>query len=144
MTVILAWQKPAIGSDAMNRTAMLAVAAGLTIGLEGVGQAQTTLTGLHKAEDEKVMVPTLNVTVDQLEEMEIYGANGEEIGEVDDVLVDASAKPVAISADVGGFLGVGEKGVVIGLDQVTADGDHLKVNMTKDQIQALPAYQDDD
>ena len=105
---------------------------------------QTALTGLHKAEDETVMVPTLNVTVDQLEAMEIYGANGEEIGEVDDVLVDASAKPVAVSADVGGFLGVGEKGVVIGLGQVTADGDHLKLTMTKDQIQTLPAHEDDD
>jgi sporulation protein YlmC with PRC-barrel domain len=76
--------------------------------------------------------------------LEIYGANGEEIGEVYDVLVDASGKPVAVSADVGGFLGVGEKGVVIGLDQATADGDHLKVNMTKDQIKALPAYKNDD
>ena len=73
------------------------------------------------------MVQSLNVTIDQLEEMEIYGPNGEEIGDVDDVLVDASAQPVAVSADVGGFLGMGEKGVVIGLDQVTQDGDHLKV-----------------
>src|SRR3954452_20635966 len=40
--------------------------------------------------------------------------------------------------------GVGKKGVIIGLDQVTADGDHLKVNLTKDQIRALPAYQEGD
>jgi len=136
--------KTAMGSNAMKTRAILAVAAGVTIGLGGAGQAQTALTGLHKAEDETVMVQTLNVTVDQVEAMEIYGANGEEIGEVDDVLVDASAKPVAVSADVGGFLGVGEKGVVIGLDQVTADGDHLKLTMAKDQIQALPAHEDDD
>ena len=56
-----------------------------------------------KAEDKSVKVQSLNVTIDQLEDMEIYGPNGEEIGDVDDVLVDASAKPVAISADVGGF-----------------------------------------
>ena len=82
---------------------------------------------------------SLNVTIDQLEDMEIYGPNGEEIGDVDDVLVDASAKPVAISADVGGFLGLGEKEVVIGIDQVTQDGDHLKVAMTKDQVRPCPS-----
>ena len=74
--------------------------------------------------------------------MEIHGPNGEEIGDVDEVLVDASAKPVAVSADVGGFLGLGEKVVVIGLDQVSQDGDHLKVSMTKEQIEALPAFED--
>ena len=104
--------------------------------------AQTVPSGLHKAEDKTVMVQPLNVTIDQLEDMEIYGPNGEEIGDIDDVLVDASAQPVALSADVGGFLGMGEKDVVIGLDQVTQDGDHLKVTMTKDQIKALPAFED--
>ena len=104
--------------------------------------AQTAPSGLHKAEDKSVKVQSLNVTIDQLEDMEIYGPNGEEIGDVDDVLVDASAKPVAISADVGGFLGMGEKDVVIGIDQVTQDGDHLKVAMTKDQIEALPEFDD--
>ena len=88
------------------------------------------------------MVRSLGVTVDQLEDMEIYGPNGEEIGDVDEVLVDASAKPVAVSADVGGFLGVGENDVVIGLDQVSHDGDHLKVSMTKEQIEALPEFDD--
>ena len=74
--------------------------------------------------------------------MEIYGPNGEEVGEVESVLVDASARPVAIAAEVGGFLGMGEKDVVIGLDDLTQDGDHLKVGMTKDQIGALPDFDD--
>ena len=58
------------------------------------------------------------------------------------MLVDASARPVAIAAEVGGFLGMGEKDVVIGLDDLTQDGDHLKVGMTKDQIGALPDFDD--
>ena len=47
-----------------------------------------------------------------------------------------------MSADVGGFLGLGEKDVVIGLDQVAKDGDKLKASMTKDQIEALPEFDD--
>jgi len=128
----------------MSRIApwIFAVAAFVTVSGIGTARAQTAPTGLHKAEDESVMVQSLSVTVDQLEDMEIYGPNGEEIGDVDEVLVDASAKPVAVSADVGGFLGLGEKVVVIGLDQVSQDGDNLKVAMTKDQIEALPEFED--
>ena len=88
------------------------------------------------------MVAPFNVSIDDFEEMEIYGPGGEEIGEVDAVLVDAAAKPVAVAAEVGGFLGMGEKDVVIGLDQLSQDGDHLKVNMTKEQIGALPDFDD--
>ena len=37
---------------------------------------------------------------------------------------------------------MGEKDVVIGLDQLTQDGDHLKVSLTKEQIGALPEFDD--
>ena len=117
-------------------------AATFALGSGGFVYAQANPTGVHKAEDKSVMVQPLNVTIDDLEEMEIYGPNGEEVGEVEAVLVDASAQPVAIAAEVGGFLGMGEKEVVIGLDQLAQDGDHLKINMTKDQIGALPDFDD--
>jgi sporulation protein YlmC with PRC-barrel domain len=125
----------------MKSTRWLPIAAAaFALGSGGFAYAQTVPTGLHKAEDKSVMVKPLNVTIDKLEGMELYGPNGQEIGEVGDVLVDSSAKPVAISAEVGGFLGLGEKDVIIGLDQVAKDGDHLTVAMTKDQIKALPDY----
>jgi sporulation protein YlmC with PRC-barrel domain len=97
---------------------------------------------MHEADDKSVIVQPLNVTIEDLEDMEIYGPNGEEVGEVEAVLVDASAQPVAIAADVGGFLGMGEKDVVIALDRLTQDGDHLKIDMTKEQIGALPDFED--
>ena len=54
-----------------------------------------------------------------------------------------SAKPVVITADVGGFLGLDEKDVVIGFDQLAQDGDHLKVNLTKEQLGALEEFEED-
>ena len=125
----------------LARWLSLAVAA-FALGSGGLVLAQTAATGVHMAEDKSVMVKSLNATIDDVEEMEIYGPNGEEVGEVDAVLVDASAQPVAVAAEVGGFLGMGEKDVIIDLDQLTQDGDHLKVNMTKDQIGALPDFED--
>ena len=118
------------------------IAATFALGSGGFAYGQTSATGVHKAEDKSVVVKPFNVTIDDFEEMELYGPNGEEVGEVESVLVDASAQPVAIAAEVGGFLGMGEKDVVIGLDQLTQDGDHLKINMTKEQIGALPDFDD--
>jgi sporulation protein YlmC with PRC-barrel domain len=117
-------------------------AAAFALGSGGFVHAQTSTTGFHAAEDKSVMVAPFNVSIDDFEEMEIYGPNGKEIGEVDAVLVDTAAKPVAVAAEVGGFLGMGEKDVIIGLDQLTQDGDHLKVNLTKEQIAALPEFDD--
>jgi sporulation protein YlmC with PRC-barrel domain len=119
-----------------------AAAATFALGSGGFVYAQTGATGVHKAEDKSVMVMPYNVTIDDLEDMDIYGPDGKEIGEVDSVLVDAAAKPVAIAAEVGGFLGLGEKDVIIGLERLTKEGDHLKVDMTKEQIAALPDFDD--
>lgn len=43
----------------------------------------------------------------------IYGANNENIGEIDDVLIDRQGQVVAVIVGVGGFLGIGEKDVAI-------------------------------
>ena len=121
----------------------VAVAA-LALGSGSFVHAQTSQTGMHEAEDDSVMVQPLNVSVGDLEDMEIYSASGEEVGEIEGVLVDGSRQPVAITADVGGFLGLGERNVVIGLDQLSKSGDHLTVAMTKEQINALPEFDEDD
>lgn len=43
----------------------------------------------------------------------IYGANNEDIGEIDDILIDRQGQVVAVIVGVGGFLGIGEKDVAI-------------------------------
>jgi hypothetical protein len=116
------------------------------VGLASAQQATTTatpsVTGLHEAEDEALVVQPFNLSVDKLDDMSIAGPAGEEIGEIDEVLVDASGKPTAVSAEVGGFLGIGDKNVVIGLDRLRLDGERLVTDLTKEQIEALPAYDD--
>jgi sporulation protein YlmC with PRC-barrel domain len=100
-------------------------------------QAQSHQTGMHQADDAAAMVQPLNVSVGDLEEMEIYGAAGDKVGEVDAVLVDGSGQPVAVAAAVGGFLGMDQRDVVLGLDQLRKDGDRLTVAMSKEQMEVL-------
>jgi hypothetical protein len=120
----------------------MAVAA-LVLGGVGLGQAQTDATGMHKADDDAMMVQPLNVSVDDIEAMDIYGTGDQEIGEIKNVLVDGSGQPVAVSADVGGLLGVGQRTVIIGLDRLSKTGDRLMVSMSKEEIEALPEFEED-
>ncbi len=50
--------------------------------------------------------------------VDIYGANNEKIGDVDDIILDQQGKVEAVVIGVGGFLGIGEKQVALPFDQV--------------------------
>jgi sporulation protein YlmC with PRC-barrel domain len=50
--------------------------------------------------------------------VDIYNNNNENIGEVNEILVDASGKIDAVIVGVGGFLGIGEKNVALPFDAV--------------------------
>jgi sporulation protein YlmC with PRC-barrel domain len=48
----------------------------------------------------------------------IYNNSDENIGEVNELIVDGSGKAVAVVVGVGGFLGIGEKNVALPFEQV--------------------------
>ncbi len=72
---------------------------------------------------------------------DVYGSNGDEIGEVDDVVISRGAgKSPAVIIGVGGFLGIGERDVAIPLDQIRMEQDRLVTDMTREQIGGMEAY----
>jgi sporulation protein YlmC with PRC-barrel domain len=50
--------------------------------------------------------------------IDVYGADNQKIGDVDEVLVDRQGKIHGIVVGVGGFLGIGQKDIAIPYDQV--------------------------
>ena len=69
----------------------------------------------------------------------------ESIGDIDDVIVDRDGRVREVIVGVGGFLGIGEHKVAIAWDQLQFDAnrDVAVVNMTKDQLRAMPEYRAD-
>jgi hypothetical protein len=110
-----------------------------TIALPAAAQVAPTL---FEVEDESMLVEAFGVDVDTLEDTDILDASGEVIGEVDEVLMDGSGRIVAVSAEVGGFLGLGDREVVMDLGMLTRRGDGLAVDMTQAEVEALPAWDD--
>jgi hypothetical protein len=91
--------------------------------------------------------------------VDLYNEQNENIGEVDDVIIDPSGKVDGVIVSAGGFLGMGEHHVLMKLDQIkfsnkagtTSTGstssdskqwypDRGTVNVTKDQLKAMPEF----
>jgi len=121
----------------MMKAPLVSLAVLLTVG--GSAFAQQAWT---EVEDGDMMVDALNMTVDQLDDMTLYDATGESIGELDDILMDAATGEMVASLDVGGFLGMGEKDVLISMDELTASDDGVMTSLTREQLEALPEYED--
>jgi len=80
------------------------------------------------------------IMASQLEGQNVYNLNGDELGEVNDVLIDANKK-VFLVVEYGGFLGLGERRVLLPMEQFAMRGDRLIIpNMTEDQLKAQSAW----
>ena len=99
-------------------------------------------SALKKTEDDAKMVPQLNASVDKVEEMDIFDANGKKIAEVDSVLEDSAGEIKGVAIEYGGFLGFGEKGAIVTFDQLKAQDGKLVTDLTEEQLTTLPAWND--
>lgn len=104
----------------------------------------TTTTG---AIDKSTLkdLPAADIRAEEMVGTTVYGANDERVGEIGDVALSADGKIDAYIIDVGGFLGMGEKEVALGSDNLAfmtdADGNkYLYTNFTKEQLDAVAAY----
>lgn len=68
----------------------------------------------------------------------VYSSDAKNVGEVSAVQRGASRKVTELHADIGGFLGLGETRVRIMPAQFKLEGDRIILNMTAEQVRALP------
>ncbi|HET7716040.1 MAG TPA: PRC-barrel domain-containing protein [Bauldia sp.] len=75
----------------------------------------------------------------------LYNANDENLGDINDLLIDKDGTVKAVIVGVGGFLGIGEKDVAIDFDSIEPrtdeDGDvSLYFDATQEQLEAAPEF----
>jgi sporulation protein YlmC with PRC-barrel domain len=86
------------------------------------------------------------LSADNLIGTTVYGANDENVGEIGDVILSSEGDNVeAVTIDVGGFLGIGEKEVAVGMENLSfmqdEDGNmYLYTQFTQEQLEAQPEY----
>jgi sporulation protein YlmC with PRC-barrel domain len=106
---------------------------------------QPDQTAMAPANDQLTDHDPSMVSADNLIDTTVYSSDGENVGEVSDVLLTDGGEIDAIVIDVGGFLGIGEKPVAIAFGDLRIAVDQnenliLKAAFTRDQLDAAPEY----
>jgi sporulation protein YlmC with PRC-barrel domain len=73
----------------------------------------------------------------------LVSEQGEEIGEISNVLVTTDGQVEAVLIKQGGALGMGGRQVALTWDQMQLQGDQLTVALTPEEVEQLPEYQAD-
>jgi hypothetical protein len=88
--------------------------------------------------DDNVVVPAFNITVGELEKQALTDAAGNRIGDIEEVIGTAEAGPTALVID----LENSDLDVIVPLERFQNTNGVLTVNMTPEELAALPAYDD--
>ena len=84
--------------------------------------------------------PTTPMRVSRINDMNLYNAKGDNLGDIERVYMGTDNKPYIVIGH-GGFLGLGEKRVSIPLERTAMRGDRLVIQgMSDEQIKAMPAW----
>lgn len=115
---------PAAGADAMLS------GPGITMGTKASGPLKF------------INVQKTDLTASQLDGMDIYNAQNEEIGEIEDVVIGDGKSVIGLVASVGGFLGIDKSYVVLDPASVAINNDNgtwkAYVDTTKEALGAAP------
>jgi len=90
-------------------------------------------------------VPSNAVLASQFMGQAVYTAANENIGEINDLIMNKELDNIVAIVGVGGFLGIGEKDVAIPIGDITAMKDEnnalrLTISASKEQLEALPVF----
>lgn len=131
-----------LAKTALTCAAMALVFSAPAVSAQTSSAVAPNISELLELED--MPIARLGATVQEVEDMDVVGPDGAEIGEVEEILVDASGKVVAVTVEVGGFLGVGETEAVVMIDLLglAANRNSLVASPTREQIELLPEWDD--
>ena len=121
-----------------------------TDGQQGMGQGQqdqrTSFTAPQMQREGYSQIVARDVSTEMLIGKSVYDTQDNDVGSIDDMLLDEDGAVSHIIIDFGGFLGIGSSQASIGFDELTIlttegySDVRVYVDATKAQIQDLPRY----
>lgn len=106
--------------------------------------AAALISAAHAASTTMSTAPSESVTIKDYYKQDVYNPQQSKIGSVDDVLIDKSGKVTALVVGVGGFVGAGEKDVIVPFTAVKNekknDKWYLTLDESKDSLKSAPGF----
>jgi hypothetical protein len=88
--------------------------------------------------------PLRQINVDELEGMDVVGADGKTIAEIERVVERIADKKQFVVVERGGFLGIGGKETAIPLENIAVQGEKAMLrNLDAARLDALPEYKNE-
>ena len=134
--------------DEAAQTDVQAVADPDEVQMESDAEEVAEMVGPEIEREGFVTTSVNEIDVTQLTGTEVYGVNDEELGEISDLIVNADGQVENAVIDVGGFLGLGEKPVLVPFNEVTLltseGGEEIRAYMstTEEQLEAMEMYEE--
>lgn len=112
-----------------------------------IGEAGAVLlaeaTGVQIGESQ-VMNADGSLNASKLVGMEVKSPNSDKVGDIGEIVLDKGGEVLGVVVDVGGFLGVAERPVLLSWEDVTLteqDGTPAVIaSVTKERLEQMPAY----
>ncbi|SFO92543.1 PRC-barrel domain-containing protein [Tranquillimonas alkanivorans] len=120
-------------------------AAALLVAAAGAAQAQDDAMGeivpLTGWNPDEVAQDAWNISA--MMDSEVYGVGGEEIGEVEDVIIGPDGRLVAIVAEVGGFWDIGDTHIGVPWDEVEFGSPYqsVMIPVTEENVEEYDVYE---
>jgi sporulation protein YlmC with PRC-barrel domain len=100
---------------------------------------------IEAVEKQKAVSFSGDVSAKALLDENVMNSANENIGDINDILIDREGKVAAVIVGVGGFLGMGEKDVALPYDQLTFGKDDnnelvIGTSATKESLESAPEY----
>jgi len=107
----------------------------------------TTYTDMNRDRDVPRDETTTLIASDKVEGTTVYGADGDKIGSIDNVMIEKRSGQVSYAVlSFGGFLGMGTDHYPLPWSMLRYDEDKggYVVNITREQLENAPRYADED
>jgi sporulation protein YlmC with PRC-barrel domain len=111
----------------------------------GTASSTTTTTTRTESVNFKSAMGQDEMLASKVRGMEVRNSAGEDLGDINDLVLDKTGKPTVAILGVGGFLGLGEKSVGVPFDSLAFadanDGTRVaRLDVTKEALQAAPNF----
>ena len=107
-------------------------------------ETQTADTGANADADSPVTNADGSVNASKLIGVEVKSPDDDKVGDIGEVVLDKGGEVQGVVVDVGGFLGLGSRPVLLNWKDVTLtdkEGEFAAVvNITKDRLEQMPVY----
>lgn len=127
----------------VEQTAEVDAETGMTGEAEGeMTEMDTAAADMETDAATEEVVREYQIRVSELEGEDVYNTAGEELGEIEEILLDPNANSPVVIISIGGLFGIGDRDLAFPYDDLSLTGDTIVLNtdMSEDDLENMEEY----